>query len=160
MRERVVFGAVEDHRTRAEALYVQVREHVLRLVPNAVVEHVGSTSLPDGLTKGDLDVQVRVRSEVFDAACRALATVYQLNPGGFTDGGRSFKQDSSEPPLGVHVTIIGGPSDIQCTHRDLLRRRPDLRAEYDALKRRFDGGDMDAYREAKNAFFAQLASLR
>ena len=96
MRERVVFQAVEDHRTRAEALYVRVREDVLRLVPNAVVEHVGSTSLPDGLTKGDLDVQVRVRPEVFDEACRALGTVYQVNPGGFTDGGRSFKQDSAQ----------------------------------------------------------------
>ncbi len=159
MGERVFFGAVFAYRAKADALFGRVREDVLRVVPNAVVEHVGSTALPDGLTKGDLDVQVRVRAEDFDEACRALASLYQHNEGGFTDGGRSFKDDSADPPLGVHLTVIGGPSDTQSSQRDLLRRRPDLRAEYDALKRRFDGGDMDAYRDAKDVFFTRLASL-
>jgi GrpB-like predicted nucleotidyltransferase (UPF0157 family) len=158
MRERVFFGAVADHRAKADAGYARVREQILRLAPAAIIEHVGSTSLPDGLTKGDLDVQVRMRAEDFDDACRALASIYADNPGGFTDRGRSFKDDSSDPPLGVHVTIIGGPSDIQSKQRDLLRRRPALRAAYDELKRGFDGGDMDAYREAKDVFFTRLAA--
>jgi hypothetical protein len=59
----------------------------------------------------------------------------------------------------VHVTIIGGPSDIQHGQRELLRARPDLRAEYDAIKRAFDGGDMDAYREAKDVFFTRLGTI-
>jgi hypothetical protein len=33
-----------------------------------------------------------------------------------------------------------------------------LRAEYDALKRTFEGGDMDAYREAKYRFFERLTT--
>lgn len=156
--ERVFFGAVAEHRAKADALFARVQDQIRQLLPSAVVEHVGSTSLPDGLTKGDLDIQVRVCADEFDYACRALERLFADNPGGFTDAGRSFKDDLSDPPLGIHVTIIDGPSDIQSKQRDLLRSRADLRAEYDAVKRRFDGGDMDAYREAKNVFFTRLAA--
>jgi GrpB-like predicted nucleotidyltransferase (UPF0157 family) len=156
MTERVFFSDVATHRAKAERLFASVERRLRELVPSAIIEHVGSTSLPDGLTKGDLDVQVRIDAGAYDAACAALAAIYEPNPGGFTDGGRSFKDDATDPPLGVHVTIIDGPSDIQHRQRDLLRARPDLRAEYDAIKRAFHGGDMDAYREAKDPFFARL----
>jgi GrpB-like predicted nucleotidyltransferase (UPF0157 family) len=156
--ERVFFGDVAEHRAKADALYALVQGQICQLLPSAIVEHVGSTSLPDGLTKGDLDIQVRVCAAEFDDTCRALERMYADNPGGFTDGGRSFKDDVSDPPLGIHVTIIDGPSDIQSKQRDLLRSRADLRAEYDAVKRRFEGGDMDAYREAKDVFFTRLTA--
>jgi GrpB-like predicted nucleotidyltransferase (UPF0157 family) len=71
--------------------------------------------------------------------------------------GRSYKDDSTDPPLGVHVTVIDGPSDIQFRQRDILRIHGHLRAKYDALKRRFHGGDMNEYREAKDVFWSELA---
>ncbi len=67
MSERVFFRAVADHRAKADALYARIRDQLLQLLPNAMVEHVGSTSLRDGLTKGDLDVQIRVRASVGQA---------------------------------------------------------------------------------------------
>ena len=155
--ERVTFGDVYAFRAKASALFDRVRARLTMLVPGATIEHVGSTALPDGcLTKGDLDVQVRVRAEDYDAACAKLAAAFESNPGGFTQYGKSFKDDSSEPPLGVHVTVIDGASDIQHRQRDLLVADPSLRDEYDSIKRAFDGGDMTAYREAKDAFFSRL----
>jgi len=157
--ERVFFDDVNAHREKAERLFAVVEERVRQVVPEAVVEHVGSTSLPDGLTKGDLDVQVRVEAGVYEHARGELAAVYAPNPGGFTEEGCSFKDDATDPPLGVHLTIIGGKSDIQHRQRDVLRARPDLRADYDALKRTFQGGDMDEYRNAKDVFFNRVALL-
>lgn len=156
MGELVFFQDVVLHRARADALFVQVQAQLRAVLPRAIVVHVGSTSLPDGLTKGDVDVQVRVTSEDFQKACDAVSSLYEENPGGFTDQGRSFKSDACDPPLGVHVTVIGGPSDIQHRQRDLLAARSDLRAAYDALKRTFDGKEMDTYREAKARFFDRL----
>lgn len=158
MSEKVFFADVTAHRASADALFARVESRLRTLLPPALIEHVGSTALPDGLTKGDLDVQVRVHADAFDDACRILALEYACNPGGFTDGGRSVKDDDTTPQLGVHVTAIGGSSDIQYWQRDLLRARPDLRAEYDAVKRTFDGGDMTAYREAKDHFFSSLVT--
>jgi GrpB-like predicted nucleotidyltransferase (UPF0157 family) len=156
MGEQVFFGEVVRFKAKADALFASVDARLRALLPCAFVEHVGSTSLPDGLTKGDLDVQVRVPPESFEVACRTLASLYEENPGGFTDGGHSYKDDSTDPPLGVHVTVIDGPSDIQFRQRDILRARADLRAEYDALKRSFHGARMDEYREAKHAFWSEL----
>ena len=34
-------------------------------LPEADVQHVGSTAIPKSLTKGDLDIQVRVSSQHF-----------------------------------------------------------------------------------------------
>jgi len=156
MSERVFFGDVASHRGKADRLFVDVEQRIRGLLPFARIEHVGSTALPDGLTKGDLDVQVRVRREDYERACRALASELDRNPGGFTEEGQSFKDDACDPPLGVHVTVIGGPSDIQHRQRDYLAQRPHMRADYDALKRHFEGGDMSAYREAKDAFFTRV----
>jgi GrpB-like predicted nucleotidyltransferase (UPF0157 family) len=157
MGERVFFADVILYKPKAEALFATVEAQLNSALPSAFVEHVGGTSLPDGLTKGDLDVQIRVQAAYFEEACSVLASIYEENPGGFVDGGRSYKDDSTDPALGLHVTIIGGPSDIQCRQRDILRARADLRAAYDSLKRRFHGGDMDDYRDAKHAFWSELA---
>lgn len=157
--ERVFFVDVSSCREQADALFVQIEARLQPLLPGTQVEHVGGTSLPDGLTKGDLDVQVRVKSADFDSACEVIGKLYEPNPGGFSDAGRSFKDDSTDPPLGLHVTIIDGPSDIQHRQRDLLLARPDLRREYDAVKRRFHGAEMAAYREAKDVFFTGIEHL-
>src|SRR5215469_6732744 len=156
MGELVFFQDVVLHRATADALFAQVQAQLRALLPRAIIVHVGSTSLPDGLTKGDLDVQVRVRIEDFQDACGAISALYEKNPGGFTDQGQSFKSDLCDPPLGVHVTVIDGPSDIQHRQRDILAARPDLRAAYDALKRVFEGKEMGAYRAAKARFLERL----
>ncbi len=155
--EPVFFADVISFKAKADTLFASVAARLQALLPCALVEHVGSTSLPDGLTKGDLDVQVRVRAAYFEEARVALEAIYEENPGGFTDGGRSYKDDATDPPIGIHLTVIDGPSDIQFRQRDILRARADLRAEYDSLKKRFHGGDMDAYRDAKHAFWCDLA---
>jgi GrpB-like predicted nucleotidyltransferase (UPF0157 family) len=157
MGERVFFADVIMYKPKADTLFAAVEARLNSVLSSALIEHVGSTSLPEGLTKGDLDVQVRVQATDFEEACNALAAVYEENPGGFVDGGRSYKDDSTDPPLGLHVTIIDGPSDIQFRQRDILRANADLRAAYDSLKRRFHGGDMDDYRDAKHAFWSKLA---
>ncbi len=154
--ELVFFHDVALHRAKVDAAFAQVQGQLRALLPGAVIVHVGSTSLPDGLTKGDLDVQVRVRSEDFERACGTVSALYEANPGGFTDQGRSFKDDASDPPLGVHVTVIDGASDVQHRQSATLAGRPDLRAAYDALKRTFHGREMSAYREAKSQFFDGL----
>jgi GrpB-like predicted nucleotidyltransferase (UPF0157 family) len=159
MGKRVFFAEVASCKAKADLLFASIEAQVASLLPRAQVEHVGSTSLPDGLTKGDLDVQVRVQAGDFEEACRALVRIYEANPGGFTDDGRSYKDDATDPPLGVHVTVIDGPSDLQFRQRDLLRARPELRAEYDSLKRRFHGGNMDEYREAKDRFWENLGPV-
>lgn len=153
----VHFVPEREVRDTVARLFQQVEGRLRSLVPSGDVQHVGSTAIPGSLTKGDLDVQVRVVASDYSAAKEKLSKIYAINIGGFaSDDAVSFEDYSTEPSLGVHLTVIGGTADIQWKFRDLLVASADLREQYDQLKRRFDGGSMEKYREAKAEFVSRV----
>ncbi len=157
-RDEVVrFVSESEVRARAALLFEQ-QERVLRaLIPGADIQHVGSTSVPGSLTKGDVDIQVRIEAAMFAAADAILATHYERNVGSLhTDEYSPFKDDSTDPPLGIQLTVIGSRFDFFWKIRDQLLARPDVRDAYDALKRAHQGRHMAEYRAAKERFFAPV----
>jgi GrpB-like predicted nucleotidyltransferase (UPF0157 family) len=62
---------------------------VARLPATADVRHIGATAVPDCLTKGDLDIVVRVPSDDFADADTALATLFARNEGSIRTEGFS-----------------------------------------------------------------------
>jgi GrpB-like predicted nucleotidyltransferase (UPF0157 family) len=155
--ERVYFAPEAHGREAVERLFARVAERLGALLPNADIQHVGSTAIPGSLTKGDLDVQVRVHECDFAGAKERLTAIYAVNAGGFASrDAASFAARDTEPSLGVHLTVIGGPADMQWRFRDLLIASPRLRADYDRLKREFHGASMQKYREAKGEFVARV----
>jgi GrpB-like predicted nucleotidyltransferase (UPF0157 family) len=98
-----------------------------------------------------------VPPERFAEAEAVLAGRYARNEGSErTSGFASFQDDTLEVPLGIQLTAMGGSHDFFARARDVLRADAKLLAEYDALKARWEGRPMDAYREEKAAFFARL----
>lgn len=155
--ERVHFAAEEDFREAAGQLFARVQARLRVLLPSSDIQHVGSTAVPGSLTKGDLDLQVRVTSDEYPAAREVLAKVYRINKGGFASlDATSFEGETTQPSLGLHLTVIDGSADIQWKFRDLLIASPALREEYDQLKRRFEGEPMAKYREAKTTFIERV----
>lgn len=143
------------------ARYRDVADRVLAAVPGAVVEHVGATAVAGLLTKGDLDVQVRVPREGFAAAVLALSVLpgFRLAAGAYLPpDGQSFEvsSDGDGVPVGLHVTVNGSAADEQWVYREILRRDDDVRAAYQSLKRAFHGRPMADYRTEKEAFFDRL----
>jgi GrpB-like predicted nucleotidyltransferase (UPF0157 family) len=133
--ERVYFRPERDCRDAVEGLFARVAARIGALLPNADIQHVGSTAIPGSLTKGDLDVQVRVVASDYAAAKAQLSAMYAVNSGGFSsDDAISFEAHDTEPSVGVHLTIIGGAADIQWRFRDLLIASPELRAKYDGRR--------------------------
>lgn len=142
---------------RAQALFERIAPEITALVPSAIVEHVGATSVPGCLTKGDLDIAVRVPADAFVTAERALATRFERNTGSDrTDTFSSFADDASDPPLGVQLCVIGSPDDMFHVLRDALRADPAIARAYNELKATFDGRPMDEYRAAKTAWIEQI----
>jgi GrpB-like predicted nucleotidyltransferase (UPF0157 family) len=157
-RDDIVFFRHEsEFRATVGARLERLRSELAALVPGADVQHVGSTAIPGSLTKGDLDIQVRVARAGYSVAKAVLAKRFAVNEGGFTgDEGISFEDYSDEPSAGIHLTVVGGSADVQSRFRDLLVASAELRRDYDALKRRFHEGSMAEYREAKAAFVARV----
>jgi GrpB-like predicted nucleotidyltransferase (UPF0157 family) len=155
--EVVQFVPEESIRRLVDAAFEADRHKLLRLLTGADIQHVGATSVPGSLTKGDLDIQVRVPANEFVNAERVLAGYYPRNEGSIrTSEFSSFKNDHVQPHLGIQLTVIGGEFDFFYKLRDLLRSRSDLRDNFNALKQRFAGRAISEYRDAKANFIESL----
>lgn len=156
--ETVTFRNSDDVCAEAERLFGEQREILARLISGADIQHIGGTAVPGLLTKGDLDINVRVSQNDFLADVEILRKNYVINqPENWTNAFASFKDDTSFAlPLGIQVTVIGSPDDHFVKHRDALRNNPALVEEFNKLKRTFDGKSMASYREAKDKFLKSI----
>jgi GrpB-like predicted nucleotidyltransferase (UPF0157 family) len=127
------------------------------LPASADIRHVGATSIPGCLTKGDLDIVVRVPAGGFHEADHALSLAYSRNIGSVrTDTFCAFEDAAATPHLGIQLVAIGTELDVFHLFAEALLSKPDLVAHYNALKRQHDGGPMQDYRDAKDAFIAAV----
>ncbi len=151
-----------EARAAAERLFVRIAAVLTGLLPaSADIHHIGATAVPGCLTKGDLDIVVRVPQAVFAAADAALAARFARNVGSKrTDSFSSFEDAATSPHLGIQLTVVGSADDMFHLFVAALSEDPELVAAYNALKRRFDGAPMHVYRAAKGAFVGDVLSRR
>jgi GrpB-like predicted nucleotidyltransferase (UPF0157 family) len=132
---------------------------VLGLVPGAEVEHVGATAVPGALTKGDVDLLVRVGEPCFSTAVEALRRQYAIHqPRNWTPTLASFKApDAAGLAVGIQLVVAGSDADAFFgPFRDALIDSPALLAEYNQLKLRLDGLDYEQYTEQKGEFIERV----
>jgi GrpB-like predicted nucleotidyltransferase (UPF0157 family) len=131
-----------------------------RLLPYAEVHHIGATALPTGLTKGDVDVNIRIGPDGFARAVDVFRRHYEpAQEHNWTPTYASFKADSYPLPLGIQVTVIGSPDDFLLALRDTMLTRPAVLDEYSECKRRAAALGPDAYWDAKDRFLTALRSI-
>lgn len=157
------FSLHPDHvqaRADAERLFQRIESEIRAMLPaSADIWHIGATAVAGCLTKGDLDIVVRVAAEDFAAADAALSMRFARNVGSKrTDSFSSFEDEAASPHLGIQLTVVDGEDDYFHLFADALRRDPELVAQYNALKRQFDGKPMEIYRTAKSAFVRDVLS--
>ena len=127
------------------------------LGPAAVrIEHVGSTAVPGLAAKPVIDVQLSVASfEPFDAYGEPLRSIGFEYRSDDEPMHRFFalSKGDGERVVNLHVCEAGGEWEARhLAFRDALRVDPDLRARYEAEKRRVAGdhpGSSLDYAEAK-----------
>ncbi|MFC7365413.1 MULTISPECIES: GrpB family protein [Bhargavaea] len=153
--EQVTF--FENNFEHAKEAFLSNKKIISGQLPFADIQHVGSSAIPNCLTKGDLDIQVRVTREQFPTAVKSLDALYEINEGSSkTDYFRAFQDDSAIPPLGIQLTVIDSEVDFFWKFREVLLKNNKYLKEYDELKKSHEGNDMDKYREAKSGFFIKL----
>jgi GrpB-like predicted nucleotidyltransferase (UPF0157 family) len=139
------------------------RDRIGAELPAAEIEHVGSTSIPGALTKGDLDLLVRVDAAGFPAAVSALLAMYAVHQReNWTPTYASFTDpDADDPPVGVQLVVAGSRDDaLFGPFRRAMIADPELLAAYNDLKRRYDGSDYDTYTRAKARFIERVLPRR
>ncbi|MFT9816761.1 GrpB family protein [Lysinibacillus sp. NPDC056185] len=155
--EKVNFFNSELFHENAEKTFLIHKNKITDIIPKADIQHVGSSAIPNSITKGDLDIQVRVSAEQFSKAVELLSNLYERNDESVkTDTFRAFKDDTTNPPLGVQLTVIDSEFDFFWKFREVLLANNKYRDAYDKLKKEYEAKSMDAYREAKDIFFQRL----
>lgn len=128
------------------------------IVPDGELSLTGGSSLPGALTFGDVDLHLRVPPESFEAAIEALRGAYVVvHREMWQSDFATFEVLGADAPTGIALTAIDGEHDRRFRRTwELLAADPRLLASYNELKRRHLGGDPEAYRAAKSAFFAKV----
>src|SRR4051794_6412706 len=152
------FVPLEQLHEQVAELRERYRGRLAALLPGADVQEIGATTLPGAITKGDLDLLVRVRECEFAEARGSLGgdfAVHQLE--NWTPTFASFKAAAREPGVGIHLVVEESPNDLLLRgSRDALLADPALIERYNELKREHEGGNPDAYWRAKMEFFESL----
>jgi GrpB-like predicted nucleotidyltransferase (UPF0157 family) len=149
-------------RSAAETLFHTIAAELAAVLPtSAEVRHIGATAVPGCLTKGDLDIVVRVEQADFPAAQSLLMTRYKRNAGSIrTNAFAAFEYAHRTPHLGVQLTVKGGAFDVFHHFVEALRADPALVRHYNDLKQHFRGRPMADYRAAKDAFVGEVLAAR
>jgi GrpB-like predicted nucleotidyltransferase (UPF0157 family) len=127
-------------------------------------QHVGSTAVPDLLSKPIIDIAVAVLppADAHALADRLTRAGYVFRGDKGTQGGLLFVRTDERDVRSVHVHVVSSDSIEWATYvrfRDMLRRDPGLRHGYERLKRdaaaRFPD-DRASYTAAKHAFIRDV----
>jgi GrpB-like predicted nucleotidyltransferase (UPF0157 family) len=129
-------------------------------VPVTAIEHVGSTAVPGLAAKPVIDCDIVVAQLAVMAASQTLLAL------GFTPLGElgipsrwAFKEPERLAGTNTYVVVEGSLS--LCNHlavRNVLRADPDLREQYETVKRRLAAvtDDIDEYGQGKSAVIQRI----
>jgi GrpB-like predicted nucleotidyltransferase (UPF0157 family) len=153
----------------AEELAPSLREHLpsisarlASLVPEAEFHHVGATAIPGAITKGDVDVLLRVEASRFAEATAILRRHFLTRQReNWTDSFASFGDDSSFPfSLGVQLVIKDSESDFFLFLHDYFTSDAQHLAEYNRIKMESAPMGTEEYWKAKDRFLAPIIAAR
>ena len=141
----------EEFRDRALAILAVERE---RLAGLGELVLVGGSSVPGALTRGDVDLHLRVPPADFAAVVERLRSLYAVVHPEIWGPTLATFDVPAELPAGLAATPAGSEHDVRFTRTwQLLAADPALLAEYNATKQ-----TATDYEPAKSAFFDRLLS--
>lgn len=148
--------ATELHGAASRILEAE-RARLRPLIPKAELRLSGGSSLAGALTRGDVDLHLRVPVANYPRALDVLRGLYAVRrPEIWSDTLATFEVEATLP-TGLAATPIGSEHDRRFTRSwQLHANEPRLLDAYNSLKRRHAKGDAATYEAAKSAFFSDL----
>lgn len=150
----MIFLKPEEYLPKLNEIYIVLSERLRLILPYADVDHIGSSAIHGAISKGDLDILVRVPKEQFG---QALLEIKDL---GFSEKEGSLRTDSLcnletknyETDVAVQLIEKGSEFEDFIVFRDRLNSDSSLVEEYNKLKMTCAGLSSDEYRKKKSVF--------
>ena len=130
-------------------------------IPNARIEHIGSSSIDHAISKGDLDIFVGVNKIDFESSLESLINL------GFKIKADTFRSTELcmlecfdfDFDVGIQLVDLSSKHINFLKFRDKLKHDSKLLEEYNHLKLSCKDLSPEAYRERKSKFIHQVLSL-
>src|SRR4051812_2556652 len=100
---RVILRRLTELTPRVERVLRCILPQLTALLPNVELDHIGATAIPGSLTKGDVDILLRVSATYFAVTAETLRQHFTVKqPANWTPEFASFGDDTAyELPLGI-----------------------------------------------------------
>ena len=155
------FYPAEQYQAACNELFVRYERDIKKLVPNARIEHVGASSIPFAVSKGDLDIFVGVELNELEDVIERLTTL------GFNEKLDTLRtpelcmlESTSSDDVALQVVANGSEFECFLRFRDKLRANSELVQQYNTLKMSCEGWPQEEYREKKSDFIKHVLDLK
>lgn len=151
------FYKAGEYQASCENLYRKYELEIAALLPDAIIEHIGASSIPNAVSKGDLDILVGVKGNELEKAIKLLSTL------GFNEKSNTLRtpelcmmESSLGEDVAFQVVAKGSEFDFFVGFRDKLRESMELVQQYNELKMSCTGWTHEEYRRKKSAFIERV----
>jgi len=145
---------------QANAILEIERVHLAHRIPQHDLVLVGGSGIANALTKGDVDLHLRVRADDFAQTVTVLRRTHAAVHAEIWQSSLATFSIKAALPTGLAVTPAGSEHDLRFTRSwRLLTADPDLLNAYNTMKVQSQGRSTAEYGQRKSAFFDMLVRL-
>ncbi|QSB54306.1 GrpB family protein [Acinetobacter calcoaceticus] len=153
----MIFLEPEQYQKKCAQLFNSYQKDISTLLPFARIEHIGSSSIPNAISKGDLDIYIEVKPEQFEVAIEGLKTLNFIEKQNTLRTHELCMLESlNNDDVAFQIVATGSKFTFFLTFRNKLTASPALVDEYNQLKLQCSHLDHDQYRTIKSDFITRI----
>ncbi|MCK0913353.1 GrpB family protein [Acinetobacter pittii] len=153
----MIFLEPEQYQQRCTQLFNSYQKEISTLLPFAKIEHIGSSAIPNAISKGDLDIYVEVKSDQFEFAIAQLKTLNFIEKQNTLRTHELCMLESlNNDDVAFQIVVTDSVFTFFLTFKNKLISSPTLVNEYNQLKLQCSHLDPDQYRTIKSDFINRV----
>lgn len=153
----MIFLEPEQYQERCAQLFNSYQKDISTLLPFAKIEHIGSSAIPNAISKGDLDIYIEVMPEQFEFAIEQLKTLNFIEKQNTLRTHELCMLESlNNDDVAFQIVVSGSIFTFFLAFKNKLINSPTLVNEYNELKLQCSHLDPDQYRAIKSDFINRV----
>ncbi|KRI59784.1 hypothetical protein APC62_16910 [Acinetobacter pittii] len=153
----MVFLEPEQYQQRCAQLFNSYQKDISTLLPFAKIEHIGSSAIPNAISKGDLDIYVEVKPDQFKFAIERLKTLNFIEKQNTLRTHELCMLESlNNDDVAFQIVVTDSVFTFFLAFKNKLINSPTLVNEYNQLKLQCSHLDPDQYRTIKSDFINRV----
>ncbi len=153
----MIFLEPEQYQQRCTQLFNSYQKEISTLLPFAKIEHIGSSAIPNTISKGDLDIYIEVIPEQFEFAIEQLKTLNFIEKQNTLRTHELCMLESlNNDDVAFQIVVTDSVFTFFLAFKNKLINSPTLVNEYNELKLQCIHLDPDQYRTIKSDFINRV----